>query len=275
MRKRSSLIGLRTTLGTTLGATLIALLGGMPSVIAQIEPSESLSPDTVTSENIAQCPALPDAQNYDVIVFGDEVPGVMTALKVQQELKSRRQSDRVALITEGDTNTGIGGHLVRGGLAYLDRNQVPPNLRDRYGIFGTPNQLYQQFLRLGQVNTIALDRVIAARNFKQASHQSGIDVIGNVELGNVQTVGKLVCSFTANGETYSAQQFVDASQSGELAAASGVEMMQGLEALGFPDSTLSIGLVLDFYGVSIGELKTVEAALITRLLNPEDAEAQG
>ncbi|MFK8186659.1 MAG: tetratricopeptide repeat protein [Phormidesmis sp.] len=134
---------------------------------------------------------------------------------------------------------------------------------------------YQAFLSLGQVHTIALDRFITARNFEKTLNQSGIDIVGNVELGAVQTAGEWVCSLSANGETYTAQQFVDASQSGELAAASGVEMMQGLEALGFPDSTLSIGLVLDFYGVSIDDLKAVEAALITRLLDPADTEAQG
>jgi len=257
-------------------AALLTFLGGVLPAIAQEESVESSASETSTSEveDSTQCPALTDAQNYDVIVFGDEVPGVMTALKVQKELKSRRQSDRVALITEGDTTRGIGGHLVRGGLAYLDRNQVPPDLRDQYGIFGTPNRLYQEFLRLGQVNTIALDRFIAARNFEQQLGQAGIEVIGNAELGSVQSVGSLVCSFTAGSETYAAKQFVDASQSGELAAASGVPMMQGLEALGFPDSTLSIGLILDFYGVSIEDLKAAEAALITRLLDPADAEAQ-
>lgn len=50
---------------------------------------------------------------YDAIVFGDQVPGVMTALQVQRELRKRNQAGRVLLITEGDTTNGIGGHLVR------------------------------------------------------------------------------------------------------------------------------------------------------------------
>ena len=114
-----------------------------------------------TSDETTTCPQMSGALPYDVIVFGDEVPGVMTALKVSRELQSHRHSNRVALITESNTDNGIGGHLVRGGLAYLDRNQVPADLQSRYGTFGTPNHLYQEFLSLGSVNTIVLDEVIS------------------------------------------------------------------------------------------------------------------
>ncbi|MGB3573589.1 MAG: FAD-dependent oxidoreductase, partial [Phormidesmis sp.] len=93
-------------------------------------------------------------------------------------------------------------------------------------------------------------------------------------LNDVQTAGSLVCSFTASGKTYSAEQFVDASQSGELAAASGVGMMQGLEALGFPDSALSMGLMIDLYDVSVEQFKGMEAELIQRYFDPADASAQ-
>ncbi|MEO1620241.1 MAG: FAD-dependent oxidoreductase [Cyanobacteria bacterium J06632_3] len=259
-------------------------------VVSQVVPAQaqSVSSDrhfdrhSVSSANgealLAQtpetCPTLPDARRYDVVVFGDEVPGVMTALKVKQALRSHDPSARVALVTEGDVNSGIGGHLVRGGLAYLDRNQVPRNLRSQFGTFGRPSALYRDFLRLGQVDTIALDRNIAARNFARALDQAGVQVIGNVSLDSVQTAGSLVCAFSASGQTYSAQHFIDASQSGELAAASGVEMMQGLEALGFPDSALSIGLMVDLYGVSIDQFKDMEAELINRYFDPTDRSAQ-
>ena len=254
-------------------ATAIAALSFPLPVSAQSESTQSES--EVVVSDVSSCPALEDAQNYDVIIFGDEVPGVMTALKVKRELRLRRQSNRVAIITEGDTNEGIGGHLVRGGLAYLDRNQVAPDLRSQYGIFGRPSRLYQEFLGLGQVDTIGLDRFIIAHNFQRTLWRSGVEVIGNVELEAVQTAGALVCAFTASGQTYAAEQFVDASQSGKLADASGVEMMQGFDALGFPDSTLSIGLVFDLYDLTIDQVKAREADLIRRLLDPNDREAQG
>jgi tetratricopeptide (TPR) repeat protein len=236
--------------------------------------SNSAQSNRPASSAEATCPAIANARSYDVIVFGDEVPGVMTALQVQRELKARGQSSEVAIVTEGDIAKGIGGHLIRGGLAYLDRNQVPSNLRSRYGTFGQPSGLYQEFLSLGQVNTIALDRFATTRNFSRALRNSGIEVVGNVDLETVQTEGTLVCAFSASGRTYTAKQFIDASQSGELAAASGVEMMKGLEALGFPNSALSIGLMFDLFDVTIEQFAAMEADLIQRYFDPQDAAAQ-
>ena len=280
MRRFVSCFVVGTTLTVGLASQLPQQLFGQSSTaIAQGVRASRHLPQTqsqpqATQTQPAACPQTADAQQYDVIVFGDEVPGVMTALKVQKELQDRSQRARVALITEGDTAEGIGGHLVRGGLAYLDRNQVPQNLRSQYGIFGRPNPLYQEFLRLGEVSTIALDRLIVARNFSTALRRADIQVIGNAELGTVNTAGAFVCSFTAGGQTYSAKQFVDASQSGELAAASNVSMMQGLEALGFPDSALSMGLMVDLYDVTVEQFKGMEAELIRRYFDPADASAQ-
>ena len=252
--------------------TLTIVWGTLSPAIAQTELATS--PAESIPISAASCPAIPNARSYDVIVFGDEVPGVMTALQVQRELKARQQSSRVAIVTSGDTDKGIGGHLVRGGLAYLDRNQVPSNLRSRYGTFGQPSRLYQEFLSLGQVNTIALDRFVISQSFARALRRNNIDVVGNVNLGTVQTAGSLVCALTASSHTYTAKAFVDASQSGELAAASGVKMMAGLEALGFPDSALSIGLMIDLYGVSVDQFASMEADLIRRYFDPQDTAAQ-
>ena len=267
-----------------LGALSLALSssigGGALPAIAQTRTAASVRSENLPSgvegsaQRSAACPTIEGANNYDVIVFGDEVPGVMTALKVQSELQERGESSRVAIVTEGNTDSGIGGHLVRGGLAYLDRNQVPQQLRSQYGIFGQPSRLYQDFLRLGRVNTIALDGDKATQGFRQALRQAGVEVIGNAELGTVQSTDSLVCAFTAGGQTYAAKQFIDASQSGELAEASGVAMMKGLEALGFPDSALSIGLIFDLYDVDVERLKAVESELIYRYFDSQDAAAQ-
>lgn len=258
--------------------TAVAGLATSASAQANGQADGQTIPEIATAEGIASsqpaCPAIPNAQTYDVIVFGDEVPGVMAALKVKRELEKRNHSSRVALITEGNTANGIGGHLVRGGLAYLDRNQVPAELRSQYGTFGRPSRLYQEFLALGQVNTIALDRFKVTRGFASALQKEGISLVDRANLGTVQTAGTLVCALSTNGKTYAAKQFIDASQSGELAAASGVEMMQGLEALGFPDSALSIGLIFDLYDVNVERLKAVELEMIRRFFDPQDRQAQ-
>ncbi|MGB3297026.1 MAG: FAD-dependent oxidoreductase [Phormidesmis sp.] len=256
----------------------ITLVTGIGTAFPAAAQTISVSPSAATADSAASagsvCPVIPNARSYDVVVFGDEVPGVMTALQVKRELKARGLEGQVALVTEGDTRKGIGGHLVRGGLAYLDRNQVPAKLRSQYGTFGRPSRLYQEFLRLGMVNTIALDRFAVSKNFTQALQSSGIEVIGNVSLGTVQTAGSRVCAFTASGKTYAATAFIDSSQSGELAAASGVEMMKGLEALGFPNSALSIGLMIDLYDVTVDQFAQMEKELIYRYFDPSDQAAQ-
>jgi hypothetical protein len=237
-----------------------------------------------STPNRANCPIPPvNTQFYDVIVFGDEVPGVMTAIKVQRELKKRHQSARVALITEGNIQAGIGGHLVRGGLAYLDRNQIPRDMRSKLGRFAATSPLYQEFLDITKTEAIALDRFKAALAFKQALTKAKITVIGNVSLQSVVSASDSVCSFTAftnsstnslSNASFAAQQFIDASQGGELAEMAGVKMLPGFGALGLPDSSLGLGLVFETYGLSIDQLELVEAKLMRRLENPQDKEAQ-
>ena len=248
-------------------ATLSVLIqGGAQQKLLAQEPSSSCSNANAQ---------LNDAQNYDVIVFGDEVPGVMTALKVKRELEQRNGTAKVALITEGDTTKGIGGHLVRGGLAYLDRNQVPRDMRGELGYFGASSQLYQEFLDLTGTEAIALDRFKATQAFEDIFLQENIDLIGQVELRSATTADNLLCSLaTKNDGSFIAQQFIDATQGGKLAEMSGVEISKGFAQLGLPDSALSVGWVFEIYGKDIEQIKQIELGLIKRFLDQGDRQAQ-
>ena len=218
---------------------------------------------------------LTNAQNYDVIVFGDEVPGVMTAIKVKRELEQRNGTAKVALVTEGDTSKGIGGHLVRGGLAYLDRNQVPRDMRGELGFFGASSQLYQEFLDLTGTEAIALDRFRATQAFENLFLKENIELIGKAKLRSVTTADKLVCSLTtANNGSFIAKQFIDATQGGKLAEMSGVEISKGFAQLGLPNSALSVGWVFEVYGKDIEQLKEIELELIKRFLDESDLQSQ-
>ncbi len=233
----------------------------------------------LAQENNASCitanAQLNHPQEYDVIVFGDEIPGVMTAIKVKRELEKRNGQAKVALITEGDTKRGIGGHLVRGGLAYLDRNQVPRDMRGELGTFGASSQLYQEFLDLTGTEAIALDRFRATKAFENLFLRERIDLIGNVKLQSVATASKSVCSLTTvdNG-SFVAEQFIDATQGGKLAEMSGVEMTMGFAQVGLPDSSLSVGWVFEVYGKDIQQLQQIEVGLIERFLDRSDRQAQ-
>lgn len=243
----------------------VSVLEKFPEPVLEIESPKEI-----------KCPVhTANTKIYDVIVFGDEVPGVMTAIKVDRELKKRNFPAKVALITEGNIKAGIGGHLVRGGLEYLDRNQIPKDMQSRLGRFAPASLLYQEFLDITETKTIALDRFKATAAFKQAFTKAKIDLIGNVSLQSVTSTSKSVCSFTtiANG-SFAAQQFIDATQGGKLAEMAGVKMVSGFGALGLPDSSLGMGLVFEIYGLSIGQLAEIEEKLMRRLLNSSDREAQ-
>ena len=66
-------------------------------------------------------------------------------------------------MAKADADRELGGHLVRGRLAYLDRSQISPDIRRRFGLptFGDPPALYREFLRDAGVDTIALDPGLA------------------------------------------------------------------------------------------------------------------
>ncbi len=227
---------------------------------------------------VSACPdasRLPGMKTYDVVVFGDQVPGVMTALKVKRELRKRNPKARVALITEGDTDKGIGGHLVRSGLGYLDRNQVPRDMRSKLGTFAPASQLYQEFLRMTGTQTIALDRFKANAAFKKALSREKVDMIGKVKLLSVTTTRKTICFLTtASNGSFAAKQFIDATQGGKFTRAAGVKMLPGFAELGLPNSSLSVGLVFETYGLTIDQLKQLETKLIRRLQDPNDSIAQ-
>ncbi|MGK7895230.1 MAG: FAD-dependent oxidoreductase [Xenococcus sp. (in: cyanobacteria)] len=257
----SSFVYAIATLGILIQSTAI-------KVLAQEVPELNNSCSAANAQ-------LTNAQSYDVIIFGDEVPGVMTALKVKRELEQRNGTAKVALITEGDTTKGIGGHLVRGGLAYLDRNQVPRDMRGELGFFGASSQLYQEFLDITGTEAIALDRFKATVAFENIFFKENIDLIGNTKLQSVATANQLVCSLTtANQGSFIAKKFIDATQGGKLAEMSGVEISQGFAQLGLPDSTLSVGWVFEIYGKDIEQLKAIELELINRFLDQSDRQSQ-
>ncbi len=226
-------------------------------------------------KEVVQVPDFPNTQvqNYDVIVFGDEIPGVMTALHLSHQI----QGGRIALVTEADLSKGLGGHLVRGGLAYLDRNQVPADVRRQLRIdrFEPSSQLYAEFLKLTETKEIALDRYRATQVLSQALQRARVEVIDKVQVLSVQTNATQVQSFlTAKHGLFTAKYFVDCTQGGKLATMAGVRFYQGFDSLGLPNSSLALGLVIEVYGLNINQLRDSESRMIQRFLDSKDAEAQ-
>ncbi len=221
---------------------------------------------------------LSPPRTYDMIGFGDEVPGILALVSASREFHRRTQrKPRILLMFKGSSPQGIGGHLVRGRLAYLDRSSVPAEVRQAHGlpIFGDPCALYKEFLQRSQVKQIALDPVKADTALRAMLKEAAVDVISQVEIRAVLKDGAKIRGIQTNrGETYLAKQFIDATVNAELAQFAGVEKLRGYETFGLPESELPVTLVFETEGLTPQRLKDIELNLLKRFCNPSDTAAQ-
>jgi len=219
-----------------------------------------------------------DVRYYDVIGFGDEVPGVLAVISAAREYRRRtKRYPRVLLMSKGSSQEGIGGHLVRGGLAYLDRSQISPELKQSLNLdtFGSPPAIYKEFLQKSGVTEIALDAGKASAALKQMLLQAGVDILSQVQIQSVNKEGKRIASITTSkGIVYAGKQFIDATVNAELAQAAGVRKLQGFETFGLPNSELPVTLVFETQGLSARRLKELDYTYLKRFTNLVDSEGQ-
>lgn len=219
-----------------------------------------------------------DLRSYDVIGFGDEVPGVLAVISAAREYRRRtKRYPRVLLMSKKSLQEGIGGHLVRGGLAYLDRSQISPELQQslKLDTFGSPAAIYKEFLQKSGVRTIALDARKASAALKEMLLQAGVDILSQVEIQSVNKEGQKIASITTSkGIVYAGKQFIDATVNAELAQAAGVRKLQGFETFGLPTSELPVTLVFETQGLSARRLKELDYIYLKRFTNLADSESQ-
>ncbi|NEP02392.1 MAG: FAD-dependent oxidoreductase [Symploca sp. SIO2E9] len=217
-------------------------------------------------------------RSYDVIGFGDEVPGVLALISAAREYRRRTSKyPRILLMSKGSKLESIGGHVVRGGLAYLDRSQISRQLRRSLGlgVFGAPPAIYKEFLQRAGVVFIALDPRQAGAALQKMMQEAGVALIRGVEIDSVLKEGQTIVGIKlARGETYFGKQFIDSTVNAELAQAAGVNKLRGFETFGLPESELPVTLVFETEGISVKRLKQIEYAYLKRFTNLNDAQAQ-
>lgn len=219
-----------------------------------------------------------DLRFYDVIGFGDEVPGVLAVISAAREYRRRtKRYPRVLLMSKANLQEGIGGHLVRGGLAYLDRSQIDRELRQslKLDTFGSPATIYQEFLQKSGVSAIALDPRKASAALKEMLLQAGVDTLSKVEIQSVNKERQRIASITTSkGIVYAGKQFIDATVNGELAQAAGAKKLKGFETFGLPNSELPVTLTFETQGLSARRLKELDYIYLKRFTNLADSESQ-
>ncbi|MFM7446989.1 MAG: FAD-dependent oxidoreductase [Leptolyngbyaceae cyanobacterium] len=217
-------------------------------------------------------------RTYDLVGFGDEVPGILALVAAAREFNRRTgRRLRTLLMLKGQAQEGVGGHLVRGGLSYLDRSTVPLDVRLAYGLptFGDPSRLYLEFLRRSDVQDIGLDPRKANTALRSMLSEIGADILSRAQIKSVIKQGDRLAGIElTRGETYLARQFIDASVNAELAQFAGVPKYQGFGTFGLPESELPVTLTFETEGLSVQQLQATELAYIRRFTNPKDLEAQ-
>ena len=217
-------------------------------------------------------------RTYDIICFGDEVPGLLAIVSAAREFRRRiGKNPRTLVMFKGNSPDGVGGHLVRGGLAYLDRSHVPPEVRSALGLstFGDPATLYKEFLQRSGVTEIALDPRKADAALRKMLSEAGADIISRIEIQSVIKDGTRIAGVLLdNGTTFLAKQFIDCTVNAELAQAARVLKLQGFGTFGLPESELPVTLIFETEGLTIARLQQVELAYLKRFTNSNDAEAQ-
>lgn len=254
-----------------------ALLLGVPPWRQQLVRSLGLARSRQPSS-----PPLPRCRHqgqrrFDVIVVGDEPAGVMTALELQRQLHDLAgvRHPRIALLHNDALDAPIGGTISRSGLAYLDRNQVPADLRSGHPLFAPSSALYRRFLKLTGVRVIAVDPRRAALALARALKAAGITVLPDARLSGATLERQRLCSLeSARYGSLGAAYFVDASLGADLAHQAGVPFISGLGPPGLTRDSIALGWVFEVYGLPLEAVREAEASLTDRILDPQDDEAQ-
>ncbi|MGB3757683.1 MAG: FAD-dependent oxidoreductase [Rivularia sp. (in: cyanobacteria)] len=217
-------------------------------------------------------------RTYDIIVFGDELPGILSLICAAREYYRRtNQYPRSLLMFKGDSRKGVGGHLVRGGLSYLDRSSIPLEIRRAYNLqsFGEAPAIYEEFLQRVGVVQVALDPQLADKVLREMLQEIHADILSNIEIESVTKHGNQIVGINlTKKETYFAKQFIDSTVNAELAQAAGVKKLKGFETFGLPNSELSVTLVFQTQGLSVERLQYIEKLYLERFTNLNDTHAQ-
>ncbi|MGB3653695.1 MAG: S-layer homology domain-containing protein [Rivularia sp. (in: cyanobacteria)] len=263
-------------LNPTLAATRADIAVFVYQALVHLEQAEKIASEYLVSPSITPIPE--NIREYDIICFGDEVPGVLSLVCASREYHRRTgKYPRSLLLFKGNSQLGIGGHLVRGGLSYLDRSSVPISIRQQYDldIFGDSPAIYNEFLQRSGVYQIALNPQNADLTLRQMLLEVRTHILSNAEIKSVIKEGNNISVIElVRGEFYKAKKFIDCTVNAELAQFAGVKKLKGFETFGLPDSELSVTLTFQTKGLPVDILKRIEYDYLEGFTNINNTQFQ-
>ena len=113
-----------------------------------------------SSSQPAASPQISPEQKFDVVVYGDEVPGICAAIWAKKTLGEK---GKVAVVRSNYATALLGGVLTRGGLGYVDLDKIPDWYRQPYA------QCFREFLDKANVPESCLEPKQADKALNQSS----------------------------------------------------------------------------------------------------------
>jgi hypothetical protein len=195
-------------------------------------------------------------RNFDVVVYGDELPGICAAIWAKKTLGNNAQ---VALIRPNAADAQLGGLLTRGGLGYLDFDKTP-------GWYWQPHsQCFNEFLDKAQIVEACVEPENAHKALQQMLAEAGVILISESTLMPAVEEGKIEYVEVKNRNLrIKATAYIDATQDAELARKAGLEYYLGYESQNpkLRNETLAVSIVPIVEGLSISDLRNVEADIL-------------
>jgi FAD dependent oxidoreductase len=195
-------------------------------------------------------------ESFDVIVYGDELPGVCAAVWAKKQLG---ETGKVALVRSNSEGEQFGGLITRGGLAFLDL--------DKTLWFSQPStQCWLNFLDAANVSESCVDANQADLAIRRMLEEAGVAVISDAELAPLVENGKIQYADVKNSNLrLFAYSYIDATQQAELAVAAGMAYYSGFESqeAKLSDETLSVSIVPIISGLTIDDIYVIEQKIQT------------
>ena len=193
-------------------------------------------------------------KNVDVLVYGDELPGVCAAIWAKKQLGD---AGKVVLARSNGEKEQFGGLVSRGGLAFLDLDKT-------YWDIQPSAQCWLQFLQKANVWESCVDAQNTDRAIREMLVEAGVEVISDAPLVPRVKDKQIRYVDVENRQLrIFASAYIDATQDAQFAIDAGVPHWQGFESqeASLAESTLSVSVVPVISGVTIDDIKYLERSL--------------
>lgn len=188
-------------------------------------------PSVIIKEDIVKEPekdVIPVKAEYDVIVFGAEPEGVVTAIS------AARNGLKVLLVEKRD---GPGGLMTYAMLNTIDMNKNTEGTLLSKGIF---EEFYE---KIG--NNTSFDVKAAKKAFEEMlDAEENIEVVYNVKDYQVSSTGSAIEYAIIDDEKYTARTYIDCTQDADITVSAGAEYFIGWEDVNEKNRSMSATLVI-------------------------------